>query len=135
MKTINVVAAIILNEENKVFIGKRSYGSLKDKWEFPGGKIEEGEDDKTALTREIKEELNLNIEVNSLFYTLDYDYPTFHVHMNCYFCKIIDGNLKLSAHSECKYIDANSFFEYEFLESNENLLKNLQKFLLNKSLK
>ncbi len=133
MKTINVVAAIILDENNKVLAGKRSYGNLKDKWEFPGGKIEDGEDDKTALIREIKEELNLNIEVQSLFYTLDYDYPSFHVHMNCYFCKIIDGDLKLSAHSLCKYIDANALFDYDFLESNIDLLKKLQEFLINKS--
>ena len=89
MKSIRVVAAII-KDKDKILATKRSYGEFKGGWEFPGGKIEEGEDKKTALIREIKEELNANIKINSYFATIDYTYPNFHMIMDCYICNIDD---------------------------------------------
>lgn len=101
-KTIKVVAAIILNDKGEVFSAKRDYGFLKGKWEFPGGKIKEGETDEDALKREIKEELLTDIEVNRFYRNVKYEYPDFHLDRNCYLCKIKNGWLTtiLGIHSE-----------------------------------
>lgn len=103
MKTINVVAAII-KKEDKIFITRRGYGEFIDMWEFPGGKIEEGESKKEALIREIKEELELDIKVSDFVTKVEYDYETFHLSMDCFLCEIIGGELKLNAHNEVKWI-------------------------------
>lgn len=87
MKTINVVAAILIHE-NKVFATQRNYGEFKGGWEFPGGKIEPDEAPQAALRREMKEELALEISVGELIDTIEYDYPNFHLSMQCYLCKI-----------------------------------------------
>ena len=85
MKTINVVAAIIL-KDNKIFATQRGYGEFKDGWEFPGGKVEADESPEKAIIREIKEELDTDIDVKEYFDTVEYDYPTFHLSMKCYIC-------------------------------------------------
>ena len=86
MKTIKVVAAVI-KKQNKVFVTQRGYGEFKDGWEFPGGKIEQGETPQEALKREIKEELDAEIEVGKLIDIVEYDYPTFHLSMQCFWCE------------------------------------------------
>ena len=101
MKTIRVVAAIII-EQGKVFATQRGYGEFKDGWEFPGGKIEPGETPEAAIVREIKEELDTEIEVVKLLDTVEYDYPQFHLSMDCFICRIKSGNLVLKEHEAAK---------------------------------
>ena len=97
MKTIDVVAAII-RDGNRVFATQREYGDWKDYWEFPGGKIEPGETPEAALVREIREELGAEIAVDSYLTTIEYDYPAFHLHMDCYLAHVADGELVLKEH-------------------------------------
>lgn len=97
MKTVRVVAAIII-ENDKVFATQRGYGEFKDGWEFPGGKIEPGETPEEAIVREIKEELDTEVEVIELLDTVEYDYPNFHLSMGCFICKIKSGDLVLKEH-------------------------------------
>lgn len=104
MKTINVVAAIIC-DGNKVFATQRGYGDYKDGWEFPGGKIETGETPQQALVREIKEELGTEIGVGDLLTTIEYDYPAFHLSMQCFWCQIVDGTPVLKEHEAARWLD------------------------------
>ena len=99
METIRVVAAVIC-KDNKVFATARGYGEFKGMWEFPGGKIETGETPQEALKREIVEELDTEIEVQECIDTIEYDYPSFHLSMTCFLCRIIAGNLKLKEAQE-----------------------------------
>ena len=103
MKVIEVVAAVIKKDE-KIFITRRGYGDFKDMWEFPGGKIEEGESREEALHREIKEELELDINELEFLTTVDYDYADFHLTMHCFMCQISGGTLHLNAHNDAKWI-------------------------------
>ena len=93
-KTIRVVAAVI-RKGDRIFATQRGYGEFKDGWEFPGGKIESGETPQDALVREIKEELDTVIQVNDLIETVEYDYPSFHLSMDCFWCTIVKGDLVL----------------------------------------
>ena len=88
MKTVNVVAAIIIKDK-KIFATQRGYGEFKDGWEFPGGKVEKGETPENAIVREIKEELDTEIKVKEYFDTVEYDYPNFHLSMKCYICSVL----------------------------------------------
>lgn len=103
MKTVRVVAAIII-ENSKVFATQRGYGEFKDGWEFPGGKIEQGETPEEAIVREIKEELDTVVEVGELLDTVEYDYPNFHLSMDCFICKIKSGDLVLKEHEAAKWL-------------------------------
>ena len=94
MKTIKVVAAVI-RREDKIFATARGYGEFKGQWEFPGGKIEPGETPQQALVREIKEELDTELEIGDLIDTVEYDYPTFHLSMDCFWGMVISGDLIL----------------------------------------
>ena len=104
-KSIDVVAALI-EQEGKVFAAQRAYGELKGKWEFPGGKIEAGETPQEALRREIKEELDTEIEVGDFFLHIDYEYPTFFLHMDVFRCRVLHGRLTIEhgVHSEEAFI-------------------------------
>lgn len=103
MKVIEVVASII-KREDKVLITRRSYGDFADLWEFPGGKIELGETKEEALIREIKEELELDINNLEYLTTVEYDYPSFHLTMHCFICDIYGGTLSLNAHNDAKWV-------------------------------
>ena len=108
MKTISVVAAVIIRTRQdgtkEVFATQRGYGEYKDWWEFPGGKIEEGESPETALAREIREELATEIEVGKYIDTIEYDYPNFHLSMRCYECRVLSGKLELLEHENSAWL-------------------------------
>ncbi len=105
-KAIEVVAAVIKNGK-RIFATQRGYGEFKDKWEFPGGKIEPGEEKQAALVREIKEELDTEIKVGELIKTVDTDYPNFHITMHVYWCSVISGELSLLEHEAAKWLNSN----------------------------
>ncbi len=118
MKTIRVVAAVIcdsIQEKKRIFATARGYGEFKGQWEFPGGKIETGETPREALVREIKEELETTIIVGDLIDTIEYDYPTFHLSMDCFWCEVIDGELKLLEAEAVKWLTKDSLYDVQWL--------------------
>lgn len=130
MKTIRVVAAIMraVNEAGEpiVFATQRGYGDFKDGWEFPGGKIEEGETPQEALTREIREELETEIIVGELIDTIEYDYPTFHLSMNCFFAEIVSGDLVLTEHAAAKWLTKEELDSVEWLPADITLIEKIR---------
>lgn len=114
MKIIKVVAAIIKNED-KIFATQRGYGDFKDGWEFPGGKVEAGETPQQALIREIKEELDTDIVVENFVMTVEYDYPKFHLSMDCFMCGIAAGKLVLKEHEAAKWLTKDELDSVEWL--------------------
>ena len=128
MKTVRVVAAIII-ENSKVFATQRGYGEFKDGWEFPGGKIEQGETPEEAIVREIKEELDTVVEVGELLDTVEYDYPNFHLSMDCFICKIKSGNLVLKEHESAKWLTKEILRSVEWLPADEGLVGKIEKYL------
>jgi len=125
MKTIRVVAAIIIEKE-KVFATQRGYGEFKDGWEFPGGKIELGEIPEAAIVREIKEELDTEIEVVKLFDTVEYDYPQFHLSMDCFICKIKSGDLVLKEHEAAKWLTKENLDSVDWLPADLSLIEKIR---------
>ena len=125
MKTIRVVAAIII-EKGKVFATQRGYGEFKDGWEFPGGKIEPGETSKAAIVREIKEELDTEIEVVKLLDTVEYDYPQFHLSMDCFICKIKSGDLVLKEHEAAKWLTKENLDSVDWLPADLSLIEKIK---------
>lgn len=121
MKTIEVVAAII-RKDNRIFATQRGYGDFKDWWEFPGGKMEEGETPENALVREIKEELSTDISVDKFLYTVDYDYPKFHLTMHCYMCSLLSEALHLNEHEAAKWLNREDIHSVNWLPADEILL-------------
>lgn len=121
MKTIKVVAAVIVRD-GKVFATQRGYGEFKGGWEFPGGKIEEGETPQEALAREIKEELDVEIEVGELIDIVEYDYPDFHLSMQCYISKIKNGVLFLKEHENARWLKVEQLYDVEWLPADLELL-------------
>ena len=128
MKTIRVVAAIIIHED-KVFATQRGYGEFKGGWEFPGGKIEEGETPQEALVREIKEELNVEIEVGELLDVVEYDYPNFHLSMDCFICKIKSGELVLNEHEAAKWLTKETLDSVEWLPADLGLVEKISEYI------
>lgn len=128
MKTVNVVAAIICDNydrKTKIFATQRGYGDYKDGWEFPGGKIEEGETPRQALVREIQEELGAGIVVHDLVDVIDYDYEKFHLHMNCYWATVEEGELKLLEHEAAKWLKKDELDSVDWLPADLGILPKL----------
>ena len=130
MKTVKVVAAIIIHE-NKIFATQRGYGEFKDGWEFPGGKIEPGETPQEALVREIKEELDIEIEVKDFLETVEYDYPAFHLSMDCFFCVIKSGELVLKEHEAAKWLTVETLDSVDWLPADQGLIEGIREYLDN----
>ena len=125
MKTIRVVAAIII-EKGKVFATQRGYGEFKDGWEFPGGKIEPGETPEAAIVREIKEELDTEIKVEKLLDTVEYDYPQFHLSMDCFICRIKSGDLVLKEHEAAKWLAKENLDSVDWLPADLSLVDKIR---------
>lgn len=136
MKTIRVVAAVIKNEdkekETAIFATQRGYGDLKGGWEFPGGKIETYETPEQALMREIEEELETVIAVGELIDTIEYDYPTFHLSMDCFWCEIISGELVLKEHEAAKWLTKDELNSVEWLPADIKLINILKEMEWNR---
>ena len=123
---MRVVAAVIKAEkkgEPIIFATQRGYGEFKDGWEFPGGKIQEGETPQEALKREIMEELDTEIEVGELIDTIEYDYPEFHLSMDCFWCSIVKGDLVLKEHEAAKWLTKESLDEVDWLPADLSLVE------------
>lgn len=128
MKTIRVVAAIIM-DHRKVFATQRGYGEFKDGWEFPGGKIEPDEAPEEAVIREIKEELDTEIEVIELLDTVEYDYPKFHLSMDCFVCHIKSGKLVLKEHEAAAWLTKDTLDSVDWLPADQGLIPKIKAYL------
>ena len=128
MKTIRVVAAVI-KKDDEIFCTARGYGKYKGWWEFPGGKIENGETSQEALKREIKEELMVDIEVGSLIKTIEYDYPDFHLSMDCFWAEIVSGNIELKEAEDSQWLTADDLESVKWLPADLELIEILKKRL------
>ena len=132
MKTIRVVAAVIVREKNnqkQIFATQRGYGELKGGWEFPGGKIEAGETPQDALVREINEELDARINVGELLDTIEYDYPAFHLSMDCFWCEIVSGKLELKEHEAARWLTKESLDSVDWLPADQALIEKIRLML------
>lgn len=129
MKTIRVVAAVIkaLNENSEpiIFATQRGYGEFKDGWEFPGGKIEPGETPQEAIRREIIEELDTKIAVGELIDTIEYDYPNFHLSMDCFWCKIVSGDLMLKEHEDARWLTKEQLNAVDWLPADRAIVRSI----------
>ena len=126
-KNIEVVAAVIFDEQGRIFATQRGYGEWKDWWEFPGGKMESGETPQQALRREIHEELDAEIEVGELLRTIDYDYPNFHLTMHCYKCRLSVTGYRLREHEAVKWLATNELQSVNWLPADEDLINELSR--------
>ena len=130
MKTVRVVAAVIKakneNGEPIIFATQRGYGEFKGGWEFPGGKIEAGETPQEALKREIIEELDTEISVGELIETIEYDYPTFHLSMDCFWCEIVKGDLVLKEHEAAKWLKKEQLDDVEWLPADVTVIETIK---------
>ena len=130
MKTIRVVAAIICDDmknPSRIFATARGYGEFKGQWEFPGGKIEEGETPEEALVREIREDLDTEIEVRDLIHTIEYDYPAFHLSMDCFLAKVISGELVLKEAEAARWLTGSELYDVQWLPADLSLIEILEK--------
>ena len=133
MQTVKVVAAIIKavneNGETIIFATQRGYGDFKGGWEFPGGKIESGETPQEALKREIIEELDTEVSVGELMDTVEYDYPQFHLSMDCFWCQIVRGNLVLKEHEAARWLTKDELNNVEWLPADITLIEKIRNLL------
>ena len=128
MKTIEVVAAIIIRN-GEVFATQRGYGEWQGWWEFPGGKMEKGESPQEALKREIREELDAEIEVGELLETVEWDYPTFHLTMHCFVCSLVSESLHLNEHEAAAWLSKDTLRSVKWLPADEGLLDKIAEVL------
>lgn len=125
MKTIEVVAAIIIRD-GKIFATQRGYGEWKGWWEFPGGKIEPGECPQEALVREIREELDADIEVGELLETVEWDYPDFHLKMHCFICSLVSESVHLNEHEAAAWLTRETLHSVKWLPADEGILAKME---------
>lgn len=128
MKNIKVVAAVI-RDKNRIFATQRGYGEFKDQWEFPGGKIEEGESEEEALKREIMEELNTSIIVEKKIDTIEYDYPSFHLTMSIFWCSFEEGELTLVEHEAALWLEKESLDSVSWLPADLIIIPKIKEYL------
>ena len=132
MKTVKVVAAIIcdnIREKNRIFATARGYGELKGGWEFPGGKVESGETPQQALVREIMEELNTEIKVGELIDTIEFDYPTFHLSMDCFWAEVRKGHLELKEAEAAKWLTRDQLDSVAWLPADVTLIDKIRRYM------
>ena len=135
MKTIRVVAAVIcdsMQEKRKIYATARGYGDYKDQWEFPGGKIEPGETPQKALKREIEEELDTEIAVGNLVGTIEYDYPAFHLSMDCFWCEVVSGDLVLKEAEAARWLTKEEFDSVPWLPADRTILDVIRSSMVKK---
>ena len=125
MKQIKVVAAIICKDD-KIFATQRGYGDFKDWWEFPGGKMEDGETQEEALKREIREELSAEISVDELLCTVEYDYPKFHLTLHCYLCSLLTEALHLNEHEAAKWLTKDELDNVKWLPADLEVVEKIK---------
>ncbi len=125
MKTIRVVAAVIRSED-KIFATARGYGEFKGQWEFPGGKIESGETPQEALVREIQEELDVKIEIGDLIDTIEYDYSSFHLSMDCFWCNVTEGEITLKEAEDARWLSKDELYSVDWLPADMELTEKLE---------
>ena len=131
MKTVKVVAAII-SKNGKIFATQRGYGDFKDGWEFPGGKVEQGESPEQAIIREIKEELGADIKVTGFLTTVEHDYPTFHLSMDCFWAELKEGSsVELLEHEAAKWLSLDSLDEVDWLPADIKVVEAIKDSLKN----
>lgn len=128
MKTIRVVAAIII-DEGKIFATQRGYGEFKGGWEFPGGKIEPNETPEAAIVREIKEELDTEVQVIELLDTVEYDYPKFHLSMDCFICQVQSGDLVLKEHESAVWLTKDTLYSVDWLPADRALIEKIEEVI------
>lgn len=128
MKTIKVVAAIII-KDGQVFATQRGYGQWQGWWEFPGGKIEEGECARAALVREIREELDAEISVGDLLETVEWDYPDFHLTMHCFVCELVSDSMHLNEHEAAAWLSRNTLYSVKWLPADEGILEKIENLI------
>ena len=124
MKTVRVVAAVI-RQGDRIFATARGYGEFKGQWEFPGGKIELEETPQEALVREIQEELDVKVEVGELIDTIEYDYPTFHLSMDCFWCVVVDGEIILKEAEDARWLSKDELYSVDWLPADMGLIEKL----------
>lgn len=124
MKIIRVVAAVI-HREDKIFATVRGYGEFKGQWEFPGGKIEPGETPQQALIREIQEELDVKVEVGNLIETIEYDYPSFHLSMDCFWCVMTGGEITLKEAEDSRWLNKDELYSVNWLPADMKLIEKI----------
>ena len=129
MKTIRVAAAII-KKDNAIFATQRGYGDFKDYWEFPGGKIEPGESPEEALHREIMEELKVTVGIDAHLTRVEYDYPDFHLSMDCFLCHLESGELTLTEHEAARWLKAEELDEVDWLPADTVVVEMIRKEVL-----
>lgn len=132
MDSLKVAAAIIV-ENKRVFATQRGYGRFKGMWEFPGGKVEEGESPQEALVREIYEELDIKIAIRDLFNTVEYDYPDFHLSMDCFICNFMQGSILLKEHESAEWLSEETIEAVNWLPANIDLVRKIKGELLGKN--
>ena len=126
MRTIEVVAAVIVDGEGRILATQRGYGEMKDGWEFPGGKVEAGETPEQALRREIGEELDVDVAVDELLGTVEWDYPNFHLTMHCYWCRVMDGELSLLEHEASRWLSRDELWSVAWLPADREVVRMIE---------